>query len=1247
MLNINLLSPKSGEGPEKKKEQKEKKESVENRTIQKFEEHFGLTKEELKDISKFNELDENQKALVLNYMEQDLMTNIVNEGLEEFNKESAIEGKSILEKTKSTIKKSPKLLLRNYYIAKREKGVAKKKAEGGARVHGEKLKEISKMIKDSGIRMEVNEKGEIINYIGNIEGIKFSEEEKKTIDEFNKISKKFTSLPLDWDYKKKNKFSKLTKIEKKYGESRNDLINLLSGKMKESSDKDVLLNVAKIDEKINMDRFFKSYPDVEKSLSKTKKWWKPITSLLGSKSLSFGAGFGVRAALTGAGLLNLLAAPISGGLIGGYFARKRAIEKQKKEISLVRVSKREEINIDGLDESIKKDIKHFEELHKEIKKLEGSSKIESKEDWEKSELKKKYDESREMRDLIEKEGFDLKIDFGGGEGGIDKVRIFKKEKEVLNFVEAESLTDKINGLIDKIDNTSQPSGREEDNKYNELKKRLGDRIYYTQQKIDSGTVKFSSADNRLSEYYNLNEALIRAKSMTLVDEIYSSGNKVPFSDEEKKIREMEQEVGGELEYIKSGESKVANLVKKKLNQMLDIRDEKNMSEKQKKVFWQTMRGAITGAGFAYLGAKFRNLIGFSFKKVGDKLFGLFESKGGVVAPDIEEVSSPLLAGPIATEEVRETLLASEISGEELVPVETGEVLEEPSIEEIMKREGLTIDQTIENLLGGSSKIEKLNIEEIMRREGLTIDQTIERLMAGLPKGAPLLEEEIVMGSSEGTGRPPLVAVDEVEKKWHMRSEVLINKGGNLWDASQIMVKSGDITKEEFWHAWRDSIIELEDGRKVPIHKLGLIHEGDVLVFDSKTGLFEISNDSGKRLGSDEDLYEVYKNKGKEPPKWLRDEFGPVRDVGIEKVIKISPDESSDIFGINTAEEFKDNLPDILGDINSFSLKKKEGLLTLLKSFKNEIDKDEFRDYYSKIFGSYLETRKSLFKELVSVGFEDPRKFLVEFEKGVGDSLKIFKDDSKYNDLYNWILDLTDTNIENLKENNEKLVDFIVDNYHSKKSVIGDFDARLEESGIDDVSVAREEDVVGSGFDEELQEESLPAEGDAESIIEKGELLKISTDNINNILEIDNLEDFESNLPNISENFDKFSYRQQYQIFNKLSKLADSFDREDHTDLLEIKQTLKETENSLGKKLSGYGFYSKYNEELYSSEAGMGSLLVIDDDITLKEFLKQYNYDRSQKDFYDWVVGLTNRDKMNRGMNSKLINFIEENYHLKK
>ncbi|MBI2122340.1 MAG: hypothetical protein HYT98_04430 [Candidatus Sungbacteria bacterium] len=103
----------------------------------------------------------------------------------------------------------------------------------------------------------------------------------------------------------------------------------------------------------------------------------------------------------------------------------------------------------------------------------------------------------------------------------------------------------------------------------------------------------------------------------------------------------------------------------------------------------------------------------------------------------------------------------------------------------------------------------------------------------------------------------------------------VQEGDSMWKITRQMVKNGLITEEQWKDGWQNSMVEMANGKKVPIHELGLIHAGDqVRILEDTSGgiVFSVEDYPHDTLKlADNAGYAEYLDKaGKPQPQWLQD-----------------------------------------------------------------------------------------------------------------------------------------------------------------------------------------------------------------------------------------------------------------------------------------------------------------------------------------------------------------------------------------
>lgn len=103
----------------------------------------------------------------------------------------------------------------------------------------------------------------------------------------------------------------------------------------------------------------------------------------------------------------------------------------------------------------------------------------------------------------------------------------------------------------------------------------------------------------------------------------------------------------------------------------------------------------------------------------------------------------------------------------------------------------------------------------------------------------------------------------------------IEHGSNIWDSAKQMIKDGTITEAQFMEAWTnpESVVELPDGSLSHISEVGLVHEGDQVVFLAGSPPRFTACDSVKdifKMASNAEYAKMLVNKGVQLPEWLKE-----------------------------------------------------------------------------------------------------------------------------------------------------------------------------------------------------------------------------------------------------------------------------------------------------------------------------------------------------------------------------------------
>ncbi len=287
--------------------------------IQRFTDRYNIKPEDLTKIPGFNELTGGQKAIVLENFNQ-ISYGKIREGayarVEKDMKATGFWGKT---------KRS---LLKAETYSKAEAAEAKELFKGGIETHGDELKELIRQTKESGLDASFDKNGKLeMLFAGRTEGL--TGREKEVADRFNAAAAKFAGIGNEGRFSRSEKRT-FDKAKKEYDESFKELLTTKKAKL--GSDEKAALEMIDIDKSVRMSQLLSSNKDVEDALSQAelKTFWQKAWYGTAKERLSyFGVGFVARSVTISA--LGLVSAPLVAAGLGGYSARKRAIESLKEE----------------------------------------------------------------------------------------------------------------------------------------------------------------------------------------------------------------------------------------------------------------------------------------------------------------------------------------------------------------------------------------------------------------------------------------------------------------------------------------------------------------------------------------------------------------------------------------------------------------------------------------------------------------------------------------------------------------------------------------------------------------------------------------------------------------------------------------------------------------------------------------------------------------------------------------------------
>ncbi len=541
-----------------KEPEKEEKEKVDAKKKFDFTESFNIKKEELETIAGWQELSEGQKAIVFENLQQLTLARIQADAIDNYNLQQEQQG---------WLKRMWRGALKKYYVAKEQKLTAEQIAHDGLNSHGEILEKLVDQVKSSGLDAQIKEGGrlEILYCSPNLlkeKGIEFSEEEKEKITQFNNVATKFSKIPYEWSLGRASaKEAKAFKdANNEYEKLREEILELFDSKFDSSMNS--LLTVKEIDQKVQMNQFLNTHPEVERKLKEIRSdevWSRALNSTIFERGGYMLAGAGTRY-LT-ASILGAVAVPAAAAIIGGRLAYKRACENIKEAEEAMRRGKKvgEAKKEDQFVGQRKEFRKAVEEINTQIKEMTGHDardlKPEMISDLENSssetggQLRKLYNEwSKNIEGL-------KRLD--------ETLALLRAKSAQKDFVDVSILIDKIDRLRGKIN--SVETGEEKD----KLLGSLGARLYYTQLKLEKGQINFGAGKDKLDNQYKLLLSLKQGDGTLTVDGF------------------------GNYEELENLENRLGNY--------LELRASHISTQEKRKLIKQTAIGVGMAAGFASLG----------------------------------------------------------------------------------------------------------------------------------------------------------------------------------------------------------------------------------------------------------------------------------------------------------------------------------------------------------------------------------------------------------------------------------------------------------------------------------------------------------------------------------------------------------------------------------------------------------------------------------------------------------------------
>ena len=432
--------------------------------------HIGLSSAEMAGNKAWQNFSKAEKLLIIEQASQSTLSHVKELGEKRFNEQNTIKTSWNPKNMRPSI--IPKIwhkIGKSFFISKAEKDVLKEVAEGQIKPEEQTLNALVQRQAD--LKLNVIEKdGKAFIEFAKVEK-DVSPELKNIIDKYNQAANDFSKLPDSWKNERSAKSTdklfttknheKYEGIKASFEEAKTSFIEnkakeyIKSGLNKKDAEREAMEDARGIDQNIAMLQFTNTNPDAMDELNKirTESSWGRLVNNENIWRAGYMAGGATSRALTHA-TLGLLVAPITSGVIGGIRARRKANENVNTAFK------------EGTTEE---------------------TRLERKEAGKKG----SFDNKNEEIGVFSKVMSGTKVN----------------TKEVAAFVDADSQKQRIDSLVNKINNAQTKKEKAS------LMASLQDRIGYIELKEQQGLMNYGNK-NPIGKNYELYKSLSEAYMVT-------------------------------------------------------------------------------------------------------------------------------------------------------------------------------------------------------------------------------------------------------------------------------------------------------------------------------------------------------------------------------------------------------------------------------------------------------------------------------------------------------------------------------------------------------------------------------------------------------------------------------------------------------------------------------------------------------------------------------------------------------------
>ncbi|PKM91765.1 hypothetical protein CVU82_00980 [Candidatus Falkowbacteria bacterium HGW-Falkowbacteria-1] len=537
---------------------------------------LGISEENLKGESyeKFDKLSTGSKLLVLKNLKAIILSDISSESSSQ-----ASESVGVVKGLFKNIRKSLKINkasgnLKEAELKKLSKDGFDKYKEGK---YGEQLDQLSNIM--SGFEIDVVEKNgkAEVSLLSIEEGM--DDKEKEAIESFNESANKFLNIPKEWAYEsaKFEDKKKYEKAKKEYDEAKVDLSEMGIGNGKGP---EILSKINKSEWQMRMIRDFKNDSVLKeewKEAVKNKGFFMKAISNMGNKEkLAYMAsGFTIRT-ISATLALSVASLPFMmtvGGIRGVRGAKEDLRKKDKKDV----YKEKTDSPIDAQRKSVRNEMNSMVPKEFSLNPEEWLKTVPEEEKNKYNQLKNTFNE---LNSKLEKEN-----------------------AQKLNTVEAKSLSDKIDLLINSYNEELNLGDKADSEKLKSILDSLNSRVIFTKDKMSKELINFGSR-----------------------------GSVVNFMELKRNMEEAENLILGAKFETDVERSERA---KRLFDKILDSYKLKLDDTRKKYIRKKMIKGALTAGAFSALGSLMSEFGGLSHVLRGDISLDNFGSKVGGIGSAIK------------------------------------------------------------------------------------------------------------------------------------------------------------------------------------------------------------------------------------------------------------------------------------------------------------------------------------------------------------------------------------------------------------------------------------------------------------------------------------------------------------------------------------------------------------------------------------------------------------------------------------